>query len=67
MKEKQSWSEKPIISLILSLIGLIFIVFALANLLGFVKDPIENTSSTFGILFGLILMYPIFKKKQKKN
>ena len=67
MKEKQSWSEKPIPSLIISLVGLLFIVFALANLLGLVKDPIENTSSLIGIVFGLVLMYPIFKKKQKKN
>ena len=67
MKEKRSWSEKPIPSLIISIIGLLFIVFALANLLGLVKEPIKNTSSIFGIVFGLILMYPIFKKKQKKN
>ena len=67
MKEKRSWSEKPIPSLIISIIGLLFIIFALANLLGLVKEPIKNTSSLFGIVFGLILMYPIFKKKQKKN
>jgi|SaaInlStandDraft_1057018.scaffolds.fasta_scaffold23947_3 membrane associated rhomboid family serine protease len=67
MKEKRSWSEKPIPSLIISIIGLLFIIFALANLLGLVKEPIKNTSSIFGIVFGLILMYPIFKKKKKKN
>ncbi|MCK8481676.1 hypothetical protein [Psychroserpens algicola] len=67
MKEKQSWSEKPIPNLIISIIGIIFIAFALANLLGFVKDPIENTSSIIGIAFGLILMYPMFKKKTKNN
>ncbi len=67
MKEKRSWSEKPIPSLIISIIGLLFIIFALVNLLGFVKKPIENTSSIFGIVLGLILIYPIFKKKQKKN
>lgn len=64
MEEKRKWSEKPIPSLIISIIGLLFIIFALANLLGLVKEPIKNTSSIFGIVFGLILMYPIFKKKR---
>ena len=67
MNEKQSWSEKPIPSLMISIIGLIFIVFALVNLLGFIDNPIKNTSSIFGLILGFILMYPIFKKKQKKN
>ncbi len=67
MKEKRSWSEKPIPNLIISIIGLLFIIFALANLLGLVKEQIKNTSSIFGIIFGLILMYPVFKKKKKKN
>lgn len=67
MENKKHWTQKPIPSLIISIIGLIFIVFALANLLGLVDRPIENTKSIGGIIMGLILMYPIFKKKQKKN
>lgn len=67
MENKKHWTQKPIPSLIISLIGLTFIVFALANLLGLVDRPIENTKSIGGIIMGLILMYPIFKKKQKKN
>jgi membrane associated rhomboid family serine protease len=63
MENKKHWTQKPIPSLIISIIGLLFIVFALANLLGLVDRPIENTKSFGGIIIGLILMYPIFKKK----
>lgn len=67
MKDKQRWSEKPIPSLFIAIIGLVFIVFAVVNLMGLVPDPIENTTSIFGIALGVILIYPIFKNRQKKN
>ncbi|WP_040282116.1 hypothetical protein [Psychroserpens damuponensis] len=65
MKDKQRWSEKPIPSFIIAIIGLLFIVFALVNLLGFIEQPMQNTSSILGLILGVILMYPIFKTKQK--
>lgn len=64
MKNKKHFTERPIISLIISLVGLIFIVFAFANLLGLVDKPMENTKSIGGIIIGLILMYPLLKKKK---
>ena len=65
MREKKNFTEKPIISLIISILGLIFICFAVANLLGLVDKPIGNTKSIGGIIMGLILMYPLLKKKKK--
>lgn len=67
MAEKKHFTERPIISLIISILGLIFIAVALANIFGLVDKPMESTKSIGGIIIGLILMYPIFKKKQKKN
>lgn len=67
MSKKQSWSERPIPNLIISIIGLLFVSFALANLFGLVKNPIEDTSSFIGLVWGILLMYPIFKKKKKSN
>lgn len=65
MEKKKHWTEKPIPSLIISILGIGMIFFALINLLGLVDDPIEKSSSIGGIIFGLILMYPIFKSKKK--
>ncbi|ALM20551.1 hypothetical protein AAT17_04525 [Nonlabens sp. MIC269] len=67
MKEKRSWSEKPIPSLIISIFGLLMIFFSIASLLGLPRIQMNNTTSAIGIIFGLILMYPVFKKKKKKN
>jgi uncharacterized membrane protein len=66
MAEKKNFTERPIVSLIISIIGVLFIAFALANLFGLVDKPMENTKIIGGIILGIILMYPIFKKKTKK-
>jgi|TARA_R110000744_G_scaffold66630_1_gene136217 uncharacterized membrane protein len=48
--------------LITALIGFIFIVVGLLSLIGFVGDSSSKTRAIFGVLFGLFLIYPLFKK-----
>ena len=48
--------------LITAIIGFIFVVVGLLSLTGFVGDSSSKTQSIFGVLFGLFLIYPLFKK-----
>ena len=67
MSENRHWTNKPIPSLIISILGIGMLFFALLNLFELVDDPIEKSSSIGGIILGLVLMYPIFKSKKNKN
>jgi len=56
------FTEKKTGILITALIGFIFVVVGLLSLIGFIEDSSSKTQAIFGVLFGLFLIYPLFKK-----